>query len=58
MPRGHVLENDGMIIRMDVFFHGMPLKVRGTTFPTPRGRVLEEFSLAVNRIPAYSTSKE
>lgn len=26
MSRGHVLEDDGMIIRMDVFFHGMPLK--------------------------------
>jgi len=23
---GHILEDYGMVIRMDVFFHGMPLK--------------------------------
>jgi hypothetical protein len=23
---GHVLEDYGVVIRMDVFFHGMPLK--------------------------------
>jgi hypothetical protein len=26
VSRGHVLEDHGMVIRMDVFFHGMPLK--------------------------------
>lgn len=40
VSRGHVLEDHGVVIRMDVFFHGMPLKVWGATFPTPRGRVV------------------
>jgi hypothetical protein len=26
VTRGHVLEDYGMVIGMDVFFHGMPLK--------------------------------
>lgn len=34
---GHVLEDYGMVVGMDVFFHGMPLKVRVATLPTPQG---------------------
>ena len=26
VTRGHILEDYGMVIGMDVFFHGMPLK--------------------------------
>ena len=37
---GHVLEDYRMVIRMDVFFHGNALKVRGATLPTPRGGVV------------------
>ena len=50
---GHVLEGYRMVGRMDVFFHGMPLKVRVATLPTPHGWELSQNGLAVNRIPAY-----
>ena len=54
VTRGHILEDYGMVIRMDVFFHGMPLKFGVRRFRRRAGGVYPEKALAVNSIQPYS----
>ena len=54
VTRGHVLEDYGMVIGMDVFFHGMPLKFGVRRFRRRAGGVYPEKALAVNPIQPYS----